>query len=377
MACNQAFRILHTESSTGLGGQELRILSEAKGMIARGHQVIIAAPSNSPLVKFASNEGIPCELIPVGLDGWRRLIPLFLECITRRRIQVVHTHGSQDSWTASLAGRLSSQRPMIVRARHKSTPISNSFRHTVLYRRLPHAVVTTGEFVRQQCIRHNQLDPDAVFSIPTGVDVQRFQPAVPSETLRKSLGIEEHVPVVGTVTFLRHEKGIHVLLEAVRLLRDTFPRLRCLIVGTGPEYPNLLGLIHQYRLDSVVLFAGLREDIPDLLCLLNVFVLPSLEEGMPQSLTQALAMECPVVASEVGAVPEVIQDELTGLLVPAQNPEVLAQKIAFLLCHPDQGKRMGQAGRKVIERSYSLERMLDQTERLYAQLWEMRTNRAA
>ncbi|MGD9849873.1 MAG: glycosyltransferase family 4 protein [Nitrospirales bacterium] len=377
MACNQTFRILHTESSTGLGGQELRILSEAKGMMARGHQVVIAAPSTSPLAKFASNEGIPYEIIPVGFDGWRRLVPLFLGCITRHHIQVVHTHGSQDSWTASLAGRFSKEKPVIVRARHKSTPISRTFRHGVLYRYLPHAVVTTGEFVRQQCIRDNRLSPDTVFSIPTGVDLQRFRPGLPSATLRGALGIAENAPVVGTVTFLRHEKGSHILIEAVGLLRKAFPRLRCLIVGTGPEYPNLLDLIRQRRLDSMIVFPGLRNDIPALLSLLNVFVLPSLEEGMPQSLTQALAMECPVVASDVGAVPEVIQEGQTGLLVPARNPQVLAEKVAFLLSHPEQGKQMGQTGRKMIEQGYSIEKMLDQTEQLYAQLWEKRTSRAA
>lgn len=377
MARQQAFRILHTDSSSGLGGQELRIVSEAKGMVARGHQVVIAAPFNSQLAQLASQEGIPSEGIPVGPDGWRRLVPCFLRCMTRYRIQVVHTHGSQDSWTASFAGRLSKEKPLIVRARHKSTPISPSFRHGVLYRHLPHAVVTTGEFVRRQFIQHHQLHPDSVFSIPTGVDLQRFRPGTPSAGLRESLGIEEKAPMVGTVTFLRHEKGIHILIEAVGLLKDRFPHLRCLIVGIGPEYSNLHALIRQHRLDSMVVFAGLRNDIPALLSLLDIFVLPSLEEGMPQSLTQALAMECPVVASEVGAVPEVIRNGHTGLLVPANNPQALAEKMDFLLFHPEQGKRMGQAGRNVIEQDYSFDRMLDQTEQLYVRLWEKRTGRAA
>ena len=377
MESKQAFRVLHTESSLGLGGQELRIVSEAKGMLARGHQVLIAAPSDSQLIHLAIEEGIPCEIIPVGLNGWGRLVSVFLKLITRHRIQVVHTHGSQDSWMASFAGRLSRERPVIVRTRHKSTPISTSFRHDVLYRRLPHAVVTTGEFVRQQFIHGHRLHPDAVFSIPTGVDLQRFRTAAPSEPLREALGIDGKAPLVGMVTFLRHEKGSHILIEALGLLKNDFPRLRCLLVGTGPEYPNLLNLIRRYGLDATVVMTGLRNDIPAILSLLDVFVLPSLEEGMPQSLTQALAMECPVVASDVGAVPEVIQDGQTGLLVPARNPQALAEKMAFLLSHPEQGKRMGQAGRKVIELSYSLEKMIDQTEQLYNRLWEKRICRAA
>ncbi len=377
MDSHQVFRILHTESSLGLGGQELRIVSEAKGMLARGHEVLIAAPFNSQLVHLAVEEGLPCERIPAGLDGWRRLVPVFLKLIARHRIQVVHTHGSQDSWTASLAGRLSTAKPVIVRTRHKSTPISTSFRHDVLYRRLPHAVVTTGEFVRQRVIQQLHLHPDAVFSIPTGVDLRRFRPMAPCEALRGALGIEKHALLVGTVTFLRHEKGGHILIDALRLLKNQFSDLRCLIVGTGPEYPKLLTLIQQHGLDETVAMTGFREDIPDILSLLDVFVLPSLEEGMPQSLTQALAMKCPVIASEVGAVPEVVQDGQTGLLVPPQNPQALAEKMAFLLSHPEQGKRMAKAGREVIERSYSLEHMIDQTEQLYGRLWGERICRAA
>ena len=138
------FRILHTESSHGLGGQEYRVLSEAKAMGLRGHQVVIAAPAKSQLTRLAKQEGIHCEAIPVGISGWGRLVPLFLKLLVKHQIQIVHTHGSQDSWTASLAGRLSSYRPVIVRTRHKSTPVSVSFRHDVLYRYLPHVVTTTG-----------------------------------------------------------------------------------------------------------------------------------------------------------------------------------------------------------------------------------------
>lgn len=371
------FRILHTESSLGMGGQELRILSEAKGMMGRGHHVVIAAPVKSALAQSASQEGIPCVPIPVGIIGWPRLVPMFLRLLSKENLQFVHTHGSQDSWMAALAGRVSPKQPIIIRARHKSTPVTPSFRHTVLYRQLPHAVVTTGEYVRQQLIRQNGLDADRVFSIPTGVDLQRFRPSAPPTGLRESLGLEVGTRLVGTVTFLRSEKGVHVFIEAMDWLRKEFAQLRCVIVGDGPESSTLRQLVRDRQLDSVVVFAGLREDIPGILSLLDVFVLPSLEEGMPQSLTQALAMQCSVVASRVGGVPEVVRDGLTGLLVPAHDPQALAEKIALLLRNPEQGQRMGQAGRKAVERDYSREAMLDKTEQLYAHLWEKHIRRAA
>ena len=372
----EKFRILHTESSQGLGGQEYRVLTEAKAMGLRGHEVVIAAPGNSQLARLAKEGGLHCEAIPVGISGWGLLVPLFLKLLVKHKIQIVHTHGSQDSWTASMAGRLSSSRPVIIRARHKSTPVSASFRHDVLYRYLPHAVFTTGEAVRQQLIIQNRLNPDAVFSIPTGVDLKRFQPGASSAELRESLGIQGGQPVIGTVSFLRPEKGLDVLIDAVSLLHKEFPNVCCLIVGTGKEYEKLLAQIRQKKLDKSVILAGFRKDIPELLSTMDVFVLPSLEEGMPQSLLQALAMERAVVASSVGGVPEVIRDGQTGFLVSSQDPAALTEKIGMLLRDPDQRRAFGQGGRRAIADDYSLDAMLQKTEQLYSHLWEKRKNRA-
>jgi glycosyltransferase involved in cell wall biosynthesis len=371
------FRILHTESSHGRGGQEYRVLSEAREMGIRGHQVVVAAPENSQLICLAQQEGIRCEAIPVGISGWGKLFPKFLSLIGKYQIQIVHTHGSQDSWLAASAGRFSSHRPVIVRTRHKSTPVSDSLRHALLYRCLPHAVTTTGEAVRKQLIEQNGLDPGRVFSIPTGVDMQRFLPCASNVACKQALGIQSGQLVVGTVSFLRPEKGMDVLIDAMYLLKKKCPQVCCLIVGAGQERQKLLEQIRQRQLEETVMLPGFREDIPELLGIMDVFVLPSLEEGMPQSLLQALAMERAVVASSVGGVPEVIQHGQTGLLVPPRDSVALAEQVEWLLRESAQGRAMGQAGRQVIVRRYSVESMLTKTEELYASLWEKRMEKVA
>lgn len=373
----EKFRILHTESSYGLGGQEYRVLSEAKAMGLRGHQVIIAASEKSQLTRLAKQEDIKCEAIPVGILGWGQLVPTFLTLIKKHQIQIIQTHGSQDSWMAAIAGRLSCCRPVIIRTRHKSTPVSDSLRHALLYRYLPHAVTTTGEAVRQQLIHQNHLDPDGVISIPTGVDVHRFQPGVSTVQFKQALGIQVEQPVVGTVSFLRHEKGIDVLIDAICLLKQEFPHICCLIVGAGQERENLLDRIRQQHVEANVILVGFREDIPELLRIMDVFVLPSREEGMPQSLLQALATERAVVASSVGGVPEVIRHGENGLLVPPQDPAALAHHVERLLRQPNQRKAMGQAGRQVVARDYSFESMLIKTEEMYDLLWGKQVKRVA
>lgn len=366
---HQPMRILHTESSMGMGGQEYRVLLEAQGMEMRGHVVVVAAPQGSQLALLAQERGLQVKTMTSGNRGWMTLIPAYLGMMKQWGIDVVNTHGSLDSWTASIAGRISSRRPIIIRTRHKSTPVSRSMRHRLLYGRLPHVVTTTGEAVRQELIRRNGLSPSRVVSIPTGVDLERFHPQTPDPSLRKSLGVKSQAPLVGTVAFLRPEKGLEVLIEAVRLLRKTISTVECLIVGEGGEKAPLTTRIRELGLEQCVHMVGFRRDIPALLSVLDVVVIPSLfGEGIPQTLAQALAMARPVVASTNGGIPEVIQDGVTGLLIPPGNPAILSEKIAFILNNPVLGARMGQIGQKVIQERYSFEVMLTRTEDLYCRL---------
>ncbi|GJL58424.1 MAG: glycosyl transferase group 1 [Nitrospirales bacterium] len=363
-------RILHTESSSGMGGQEYRVLEEAQGMEKRGHTVVVAAPHGSQLAALAEQRGLQVRSTTSGKRGWLTLVPFYLGILKHYQIDVVNTHGSLDSWTASIAGRISSRRPIIVRTRHKSTPVSRTWRHQLLYGKLPHVVTTTGEAVRQGLMTRTRLSPSRVISIPTGVDLERFQPQLPDTSLRRSLGLGSQGPLVGAVTFLRPEKGMSVLIEAVRWLKERFSTVECVIIGDGGEKPALLGRIRELGLEHCVHLVGVRQDIPALLAILDVVVIPSFEEGIPQSLTQALAMERPVVASAVGGVPEVVQDGQSGLLVPPRDPEILAEKIGCLLSDPLAATRMGKIGRQVIQERFSLEHMLTQTELVYRQLMQ-------
>ncbi len=373
----ERFHILHTESSYGLGGQEYRILREARAMRQRGHEVVIAAPSGSQLLQLSNEEGLVCEAIPVGITGWMRLVPIFLHMIKKYHIQIIHTHGSQDSWLASLAGRLSFHRPIIVRMRHKSTPVARTFRHHVLYRCLPHAIITTGEAVRQQLMTQIHVSPARVFSIATGVDLTRFQPSEPDMTIKHSLGLGAHEFLVGTVAFLRPEKGLEVFIDALALLQSRFPQMRGVIVGDGPEYGKLYQRICDHQLERMIVLAGFRKDVPELLKTFDVFVLSSHEEGLPQTVLQALAVERAVVASSVGSVPEVIRDGETGLLVPSGDPFALSKKLEFLLGEPRQRAALGYAGSQVVQQNYSLAAMVRKTEQVYASLRENQIGQAA
>lgn len=163
--------ILHTESSLGWGGQEIRILQESLGMRARGHRVIIAASPKSHLLPRAEKSGL--EIIPIQLHHkYPWIFWQMVSILDKKEIDILNTHSSSDSWLGILAAKISKRRTLIIRTRHLSTPISKNLWSRLIYDLLPDAIITTGEEIRRQMISENNFDGDKIFSIPTGVDVK-------------------------------------------------------------------------------------------------------------------------------------------------------------------------------------------------------------
>lgn len=158
-----------------------------------------------------------------------------LTLIRRHRIQILNMHGSLESWSGSIAGRLSRQRHVFIRARYKSTPISNNLRHRILYQKLPHTIIETGEAVRDELIRRQGVDPARIVSIPTGVDLEFCRPGPSDPTIRAQFGLSAQHLLVGTVAFFRHCKGLDYRLEAFKLVTQKGPEARFLLVGDGAE----------------------------------------------------------------------------------------------------------------------------------------------
>jgi glycosyltransferase involved in cell wall biosynthesis len=353
--------ILHTEASSGWGGQELRILDEAAGLRARGHDVQIAAPAGAPIVAAARQRGIPIHAIPVDRRNWAALRALW-GVIDSVRPDVVVTHSSTDSWLAALAARLRRQAPPIVRTRHLSTPVAGGLLNRWLYGSAAAFVVTTGEAIRQMLVKRLALDPARVISIPTGVDLARFHPG-DRAAARRALGLAEGGPIIGIVATLRSWKGHRFLIDAMADPRLASARL--VVVGDGPQDGALRAKAAADGLGPRVLFAGRHDDVAPWLQAFDIFALPSTgNEGVPQALMQAMACALPVVATPVGSIGELVRDGETGLLVPPQDKDALAAAIARLLADPDLVERLGSRGRRFVESNYTNVAMLDAMENL-------------
>ncbi|MCG2677703.1 glycosyltransferase family 4 protein [bacterium] len=357
--------ILHTESAKRWGGQERRTFAEAVEFKKRGYRVILAVQPESALGKQAKEVGI--EVREIGMEN-REILRAFFRLFSlmrRERVDIVNTHSPKDSWIASFAARLAC-RPIILRTRHISVPISNHLLNIVY--KLPHKIITCGEKIRERMIEVNRFPKEKVISIPTGVDVERFNPERVKENIREELGIDQDAPLVGSISIIRTEKGYPYFLEAAQEILKVKPETRFLIVGHEPKGDTLAQEVRRRGLEDKVIMPGSREDVPEILASLDVFVLSSLREGVPQGVAQALAMERPVVATDVGGVPELVKDNETGLLVPPADSRALAKAILELLKDRKKAKRLGRNGRRLVKERFSQKVMIAKIENIYQEL---------
>jgi glycosyltransferase involved in cell wall biosynthesis len=227
-------------------------------------------------------------------------------------------------------------------------------------------IVCCSEAVRRSVEKRIGGEKEQFVVIPFGVETNRFRDI--GMTSGATLGLQEGLPVIGTVCRLvEPKKGIRFLLEAMAQLEREAGKPVCqlLIVGEGPAEEALRSLSEQLGIASRVVFSGMRRDVPQLLSLMEIFVLPSLYEGFGIAILEAMAAGKPVVASTVGGIPEFVVSGESGLLVPPGDSVALATAIRQLLAQPERAKAMGCRGQEHVRKHYSIESVVRQHEQLY------------
>jgi glycosyltransferase involved in cell wall biosynthesis len=197
------------------------------------------------------------------------------------------------------------------------------------------------------------------------VDLQKIKVNKSKIEVKRNLGIEGNSPLIGTAGRLVPVKGLDFLLKAAKIMQKKFPRLKVLIIGEGPERKNLESAASKLGIDSQLIFTGEREDVHDLIYAMDLFVLPSLSEGIPMVLLEALALEVPVVVSAVGGIPEVITHQFTGFLVSPKKEQALANACLHLLENKALANAVALKGKEIVKTKFSAEIMAQKVFRLY------------
>jgi glycosyltransferase involved in cell wall biosynthesis len=356
--------IVHTESSLGWGGQEIRILSESQGLIRRGHDVRVLCAPEGKLYTEAPSWKVPAIALPIARKRPLGAKVLF-EWLRRNRCDIVSTHSSTDSWLAALA-LLALGRPVrMVRTRHISAPVPRNMFSRWLYTRATARIVTAGEALRKELIERNGFPAQRIDSVPTGIDATRFKPGE-RDAARAALGLPADKTLVGIVATLRSWKGHRFLIEAVAQLPA---RVGLVIVGDGPMRDVLQADVERHAMRERVWFAGNQRDVLPWLQALDVFALPSYaNEGVPQALTQAMLVGLACVTTHAGSIAELARHAVTALVVPPRDVSALRSALEKLTGDPELRKRLGEEACRHCSQHFSYDTMLDRMEAIYRQV---------
>lgn len=348
--------VLHTESSQGWGGQEIRIVTECDWLNQHGGMTCrLLVSTASQFASRAKHGGLQIDQGPIARKNMRALI-FMIRYLSRLKPQVVVTHSSTDSWLVAIARIFVSTKFKIIRTRHVSAPINPSFLTRWMYRQSQY-IVTTSEAIKSHIVETLRIHPDLISAIPTGVDVEgTFNPWSPQsrKEARQFLDLPIDHFVVGMVSTLRSWKGHEFALRAILDL----PGVNLVIVGDGPQKANIERLIQELGLQDRVYLTGYRSNIEELMAAFDILIQPSFaNEGVSQSVMQAMATGLPVIVSNIGGLNEMVITEVDGLIVPPCDSGALHDSIRRLMDDRDLRTRLGRAARRHAERTYSVRTM--------------------
>jgi glycosyltransferase involved in cell wall biosynthesis len=342
------------------GGQD-QLIALLAGLHGRGHRVHLVCQPRTLLETRAREINISVH--PVAIRSEVGLISFFrlLSILRRIRPEVIAFNTPRAVIIGTLASRLASTQARII-FRRVNFPLRKSLFTRFKYTWSIDCIVAISESIRHQ-LQVCGIPASRIKTIYEGMDLSLYPRRTDSG----------HSPaakpaVVGTVAHLSREKGLKYLVEAASLIPDVQKRIRFVVVGDGACLQELKEQVKQRRLGAVFHFAGFHSDTSQFMKSFDIFALPSLSEGLSSAILEAMANSLPIVATEVGGIPELVKNEENGLLVAPGDPAALALAIQQLADHPEEARRMGERGRDRMELHFTLDRKVRETEQLCSQL---------
>ncbi|QGZ64733.1 glycosyltransferase [Paraburkholderia acidisoli] len=352
----KALSILHSESSRGWGGQEVRTLKEMIALRALGHHIELVCPADAVLGTRSQAEGFTVHHARIRSGCDVRSMLKIRALLARGQFDVLNTHSGHDSLVAGMAGRLAGT-PLIVRTRHLALPITS----LATYNRFPHKVIAVSRYVRDYLISAG-VHEGRVETVYDGI----HPPApIAHSTLRDELGLGPEAVIAGMVAIMRGKKGHDELIAAVRPLMIERPHLHVVMVGNGQEFERIEATVAELGLTHRIHLLGFRKDVNNVLRGCDLFVLPTHQEALGQAFIEAMAMGLPVIGTNVDGVPELIDDGVNGLLVPAKDVPALSAAIARLADDAPLRARFGAAGLARTDGHFTVDIMASETVDFY------------
>lgn len=365
-------KILHLISSRGLYGAERVVLDLCKSLKRYGCESIIGVIRNShnPHVEVADEarkNSIDAVIFPCEGQLDVKLIFRIRKYASENQINLMHCHGYKSNFYGLLAGK---KWIPIVTTNHNWLTSHWKLR---AYRRFDSLliryftrIIAVSDGVRKEMLRYG-VPKEKIRVIDNGIDLTRFGDTRSPEAIREEFGIKKGVTVIGTVGNLGAEKGHVYLLQAAKGIVHSVGTVKFVFVGDGPMRVYLEHEALALGIRDNVIFTGFRTDVPTLLSAMDIFVLPSVIEGLPMVLLEAMAAQKAVVATRVGAIPKVVNNG-NGILVEPRDAAGLQNAILSLLTSEEKRQKFASAGHDTVRKGFSSERMSSEYIHLYSEL---------
>jgi glycosyltransferase involved in cell wall biosynthesis len=371
----------YTPTPGGMGGKERHLLALIDHFRAGHHISVFCDPADAGNLFHAelNARGLRAEIIDGRVIEKKGTLlpsannlPLILRArgvLAAARLDVIHFHGGRlgfmygpivAGWLAGIPRRILTAHSLV----EERSPVQRWIEGRVLGS-LDH-IVAISDAVREDLASKKAAAREKITVIPNGIDAAEFQISAQARSdARAALGLPDESPVVGMVGRLDQAKGADILIRAAAVIRRQVPQLRVVLIGAGPAENEIKRLAREHAVSDIVHFAGYRRDARQLMHALDLLVLASRHEGQSFSLLEAMACGKAVVAANVGGIPGVLLNGVTGLLFPAEDVAALADAVVKLLAEPKKREEMGRAGRRRVETDFSQAEMLERTVALY------------
>ncbi len=384
MKPNGARRIIHVSEATGWSGGAVRLTEVALGLKEKGWRQWVGCRNTSELVGPARKAGM--EHFPLALrqdydlvSAWR-----LARFVSTHRIDIMHAHHPRAHAVCLMAKlftrliRPGGRSPVLVVSRRVSFGLAvNPFSRFKYTSGMIDAYFSVADSVKEQLVAAG-VAAERVHVVRSGVDTKRFKPRPPDESLRRELGIPMGRKIVGKVANFSSWKGQEIFLKAARILVDEGLAVHFLLAGRETDGGEAKALIHGLGLEGRVSAVGFREDVPELLSILDVSVNAAVKgEGLSGVLRESLAMDIPVIAADIAGNKELVRDGETGYLCVAGDPAALAAKISLCLNEPVQARGLAIAGGRLVRARFSLEGSIKETDERYNALLRRRADARA
>lgn len=369
-------RVMHLQKATGIGGSEhhlLTLLTRLDPILVSPYLLVLQDPAHPAQAFLAkvTRAALPHGVAPIGGD-LDPVLPFRLARRFRRwRPDIVHTHLLHADLYGIPAARVAGV-PGVVSTKHNDDP----FRAGVVGRadaalaRLADRVIVISDHLARFYRNVEGIPAGKLTRIHYGLDANAETPD--GSVVRREFSIGD-APLAGVVARLEEQKGHRYLLDAFVNVRAEIPRARLLLAGSGPQDAALRAQAAALGLGEAVIFAGFRDDVDRVMAALDLFVLPSLWEGFGLVLLEAMRAGRAIVATSVSAIPEIVADEETGLLVPPRDAGALAEAVVSLLRDPGRRAVMGAAGRARLQSAFSVAAMVEATVEIYRDIARARS----